>query len=83
MKKGLLALLCLSLVVALPACKKDEGKATKEAGNKKEMKKKDGAKKEKHHNEKAKKDKKHHEKKSKKGDMKDKEAMPARRASSY
>jgi hypothetical protein len=78
MKKGLLALLSLSLLVALPACYKDkedkggkkemskkEGKKKekKEKGSKKETKK-DGKKDDKHH--KATETKKHHEKHTRK-----------------
>ena len=43
MKKGLLALLCLSLIVALPACNKDEGseKSDRKGYGKKEMRNKE------------------------------------------
>jgi hypothetical protein len=64
MKKGLLALLSLSMLLALPACYKDKDEnSTKEKGGKKEMKnKKEGKKdkKEKGGKKEGKKEDKHH-----------------------
>lgn len=78
MKKGLLALLCLSMVIALPACKKET--STKEKTGK-EMKEKKGKKEGKEKGTKEKHHKKH--KKEKKGKEMPKEEGMTRRRTAY
>jgi hypothetical protein len=61
MKKGLLALLSISMLVALPACYKGKDEdSTQQKGGKKEMKNKKEGKKEKGGKKEGKKEDKHH-----------------------